>query len=322
VRVNVLGPIEVTAGERLIRPAGQRQRALLAALALEQGRAVPVDRLVDAIWDVHPPATARAKVQTHVSVLRQAIGQDAALPDGPLLTVPPGYALRREGVDLDLAEFDQLTAQAEGAAGARQPAEASARYADALSLWRGSAFADVDSPLIRAAAAKLEERRLLAAEAKAKADLAVERCDHVVAELSPWLTMHPFRERMRAMLMVALYRLGCRADALALYREGHQLMVAELGLEPGPQLRDLHQHILADDPALLVTADGQEPGPRTPIPAVPGPRRYFQPLTATYVSTLTTRARLARTRPHAGAATSGTPCPGIRFPMVLCMVTT
>jgi len=306
VRINVLGPIEVTAGERLIRPTGQRQRALLAALALEQGRAVPVDRLVDVIWDVHPPATARAKVQTHVSVLRQAIGQDAALPDGPLLTVPPGYALRREGVELDLAEFEQLTAQAEKAAGERQPADASALYADALALWRGSAFADVDSPLIRAAAAKLEERRLLAAEAKAESDLAVERCDHVVAELSPWLAMHPFRERMRAMLMVALYRLGCRADALALYREGHQLMVAELGLEPGPQLRALHQDMLADDPALLAATNGPPAGPRAPAPdrpgsagpspagpgpAVPAQRRHLQPVTATYVSTLTTRAQ-------------------------------
>jgi DNA-binding SARP family transcriptional activator len=296
VRVNVLGPIEVTAGERLIRPAGQRQRALLAALALEQGRAVPVDRLVDVIWDVHPPATARAKVQTHVSVLRQAIGQDATVPGGPLLTLPPGYALRRDGVELDLAEFEQLTAQAEAAAAERQPAAASARYADALSLWRGSAFADVDSPLIRAAAAKLEERRLLAAEAKAKADLAVERCDHVVAELAPWLAMHPFRERMRAMLMIALYRLGCRADALALYREGHQLMVAELGLEPGPQLRVLHQHMLADDPALLAAADGAESGQHSPVPAVPGQRRHLQPVTATYVSTLTTRAQLLAQR--------------------------
>src|SRR5262249_21149946 len=100
------------------------------------------------------------------------------------------------------------------------------------------------------------ERWLLGMEAKADADLMLGRCDDVVAELSTGLRTNPFRERMRAMLMLALYRLGCRADALALYRDGHQLMVAELGLEPGPQLRRLQQRILADDPGLLRAANG------------------------------------------------------------------
>jgi DNA-binding SARP family transcriptional activator len=292
LRINVLGPMEVTVGDRVIQPAGQRQRALLAALALERGRAVPVDRLVDVLWDASPPATARAKVQTHVSALRQAIGRDARGSDGPLLTRPPGYALRCDGVELDLAEFEKLTAWAGESAGSGQPAAASGLYADALALWRGSAFADVESPLIRSAAAKLEERRLLAAEAKAEADLTLGHCDRVVAELSPWLAMHPFRERMRAMLMLALYRLGCRADALARYREGRQLMVAELGLEPGPQLRALHQHILADEPALLAAAGQVTTAGNAPRPQSSGsewdPRPWHpRPLTATYVSTLT-----------------------------------
>jgi DNA-binding SARP family transcriptional activator len=243
------------------------------------------------LWDASPPATARAKVQTHVSTLRQAIGRDARGSDGPLLTRPPGYALRCDGVELDLAEFEKLTAWAGESAGSGQPAAASGLYADALALWRGSAFADVESPLIRSAAAKLEERRLLAAEAKAEADLTLGQCDRVVAELSPWLAMHPFRERMRAMLMLALYRLGCRADALARYREGRQLMVAELGLEPGPQLRALHQHILADEPALLAAGQVTTAGnARRPQSSGSGwdPRPWHpRPLTATYVSTLT-----------------------------------
>jgi DNA-binding SARP family transcriptional activator len=251
VRIDVLGPIQVTVDGRSIRLAGQRQRALLAALTLEIGKVVPVDRLVDILWDVHPPASARVKVQAHVSALRQAIGHGTRAADGPLVTRAPGYLLRSEDVRLDLAEFDMLIAQAKEASESGQLAAAAELLGPALALWRGSAFADVRSPVICSAADSLEDRRLLAWEAKAQADLALGRCDRVAAELPPWLTAHPFRERMRAMLMLALYRLGCRADALEVYRSGHQLMVAELGLEPGPPLRALHQHILADDPLLL-----------------------------------------------------------------------
>jgi DNA-binding SARP family transcriptional activator len=256
VRISVLGPIEVIAGDRVVRLTGQRQRALLAALVLELGKAVPVERLVDFLWDTRPPATARAKIQAHVSALRQSIRLEAPAGEGPLLTRPPGYMLCRDGVQTDLADFEALIIRAGEASVAGQPAAASELFAAALALWRGSAFADVQSPLIRSAAEKLAERRLLGLEAKADADLVLGHCDDVVAELSAWLTSHPFRERMRAMLMLALYRLGCRADALALYRDGHQQMVAELGLEPGPQLRGLHQRILADDPVLLPARHG------------------------------------------------------------------
>jgi DNA-binding SARP family transcriptional activator len=281
MRINVLGPIEVIAADRVIPLTGQRQRALVAALTLELGKAVAVDRLVDFLWDTRPPPTARAKIQAHVSALRQAIGQDAGETGGPLLTRPPGYMLRREAVDLDLAEFESLTVRAADASAAGQPASASDLFATALALWRGSAFADVEAPLIRRAADKLAERRVLGLEAKAEADLVLGRCADVVAELSPSLAAYPFRERMRAMLMLARYRLGCRADALALYREGHRLMVAELGIEPGPQLRGLHQRILADDPVLLspghqaaqaAWAAGAGRGV-APQPAISGPAR-------------------------------------------------
>jgi DNA-binding SARP family transcriptional activator len=251
MRIDVLGPIQVTAKGRSVCLAGQRQRALLAALTLELGKVVPVERLVDVLWDAEPPASARVKVQAHVSALRHAIGQGTWAAERPLLTRPPGYVLCREGAELDLADFDALIAEAKEAAESRDQVAASDLYGDALALWRGSAFADVRSLLIRSAADRLEDRRLLAWEAKAEADLALGRCDRVAAELPRWLAAHPFRERMRAVLMLALYRLGCRADALALYRDGHQVMVAELGLEPGPPLRALHQRILADDPLLL-----------------------------------------------------------------------
>jgi DNA-binding SARP family transcriptional activator len=250
VRISVLGPIEVTGSGQPVRLAGQRQRALLAALALARDRVVPVGRLVDVLWDADPPATARAKVQAHVSALRQVLGCGARV----IVTRPPGYALCQDGADVDLAEFETLRGLASQAREEGRWASASRHYADALALWRGPACADVTSPLIRAAAAALEEHRLFAVEAKAEADLVLGRFEAVAADLAVALAMDPLRERMRALIMQALYRLGCRADALSMYRQGRQIMISELGLEPGPQLRRLHQRILADDPALLSEA--------------------------------------------------------------------
>lgn len=250
MRVRVLGPVEAELDGRMIRLAGQRQRALLAALALDHGRVVPVDRLVDTLWDTNPPNRARSKIHSHVSALRQAFGQQAK-DCSPLATATFGYILSRQDVELDLAEFESLTIRARWAAGHGQPDTASQSFGSALALWRGPAFADVSSLVIRAAAAALEDRRLLAVEAKAEADLALGRPDTVAAELSAGLAMNPCRERLRGLLMLAYYRLGCRTDALKLYRDGHRLMVAELGLEPGPELRQLHQRILAADSSLL-----------------------------------------------------------------------
>lgn len=253
MQVNVLGPIEVTRAGRAIRLGGPGQRTVLAVLALEHGRVVTMDRLVDAVWDTGPPVTARTKIQAHISALRRAIGQPARCADGPLQTISAGYVLRGADVRIDLAEFTTLTAQARGETRAGRPRAAAGLFEAALALWRGPAFADVSASAIRSAAGPLDERRLLAVEAKAEADLAIGRCENVVAELSAWLVALPLRERLRALLMVGLYRLGCRGDALNLYREGRRIMIAELGLEPGLQLRDLHQRILADHQALLGT---------------------------------------------------------------------
>jgi DNA-binding SARP family transcriptional activator len=247
MHVRVLGTLEVLVDGEVVPLSGQRQRALLAALVLDRGRAVSVDRLVDVVWDGMPPATARTKVQGYVSALRQAIGQPTGAC-GPLLTMPPGYLLRPQRVDL--AEFESLVKRGDQAWADGDPASASAWLANALELWRGSAFADVKAPLVQVAATALGERRLLALETKICSDLALGRCAVVVAELAPWIAAHPFRERLWAFRMIALYRLGCRAEALAVYQRGRGVLVAELGLEPGPQLRRLHQRILADDPAL------------------------------------------------------------------------
>ena len=149
VQVRVLGSIEVTRDGQAIRLAGQGQRAVLGTLALEQGRPVSVERLAEAIWQFNPPATSRTKIQAHVCALRRALGQPARGGCGPLLTTGSGYALCGECVQLDLAEFDRLTAKGRRALAAGEPGQAAELFADALALWRGPAFADAVSPALR-----------------------------------------------------------------------------------------------------------------------------------------------------------------------------
>ncbi len=257
MHIKVLGPIEVLRDGRVIRLAGRGQRTLLAALALEHGRVVTVDRLIDILWGTAPPASARTRIQAHISAMRQAMDQPTRSGAGPLLTASAGYALSDDDVETDLTVFGTLTASGRTASQSGQHATAADLFAAALALWRGPAFADVTTPAIRAAAGPVEERRLLAVEAKAEADLVIGRYDTVVAELSAWLIALPLRERLRALLMTGLYRLGCRTDALNLYHEGRQAMINELGLEPSPQLRDLHQRILTGDRALQASCSSR-----------------------------------------------------------------
>lgn len=249
MRIDVLGPMEVTDGSQAIRLSGQRQRALLAALVLDLGKVVSTSRLIDALWDTCPPPSALSKIHVHVSKLRQAFGPSAA---STLVTSPPGYRLC--GTELDLAEFDLIVSRGRAAHLSGDSLAASEFFATALDMWRGRPFADVASGLIQSAAAGIEERRLLAIEAKAETDLMLGRSDVVAAQLRGALAEHQLRERLRALLMLALYRLGCRADALGLYLAGRQATINELGLEPSVELRRLHQRILNDDPALQSAA--------------------------------------------------------------------
>jgi DNA-binding SARP family transcriptional activator len=248
--IKVLGTIGLMIGEREVRLSGQRQRALLAALVLAQGKVVSIERLIDVLWDTKPPATARVKVHCQVSRLRQVISDEAGTSSSPVLTQHPGYVLQPDDVSTDLREFETLSDRGRHACASGEAASGSVSFARALGLWRGPAFAGVEAPAIRSAAQALDERRLMTIEEKAQADLDSGNCYLVAAELPVWLAEHPHRERMRGLLMMALYQLGCRADALALYRQGRQLMRAELGLEFGPSLRLLHQRILGDDPVL------------------------------------------------------------------------
>jgi DNA-binding SARP family transcriptional activator/tetratricopeptide (TPR) repeat protein len=225
----VLGPLEVVDDGRALDLGGPKQRALLALLVLDANRPVSRDRLIDALWEDQPTATAAKALQVYVSQLRKTLGRDR------VVTAPGGYLLRAEPEELDLGRFERL--HAEG------------MPRDALALWRGEPLAEfVRSQFAQADIARLEELRLACLESCLAADLA-DGLD-VAAELEGLVRAHPLRERLRELLILALYRAGRQADALSAYQDARATLVDQLGIEPGKALRDLQQSILRQDPVL------------------------------------------------------------------------
>jgi DNA-binding SARP family transcriptional activator len=251
LRISLLGPFEVSDGNRSVRLSGMKRRALLCWLALNPRTCVSVDALIAALWGDASPSTARAKVHTYVSELRKALGEvgQGHVPGWPVLTRLGGYQLS-DDVDLDSRHFQDNAREARRASRLGDHARASRLFTRALEIWRGPALADVMSFPIQAAANALNEERLLAIEGKAEADIHLGWYDDVVAELSPLSAGNPLRERLRGELMLAMYRRGARNEALTVYRDGHQAMASELGLPPSPQLRRLQQLMIRDDTAL------------------------------------------------------------------------
>jgi DNA-binding SARP family transcriptional activator len=244
----LLGPLELL-HERAPIPLGPpRQRALLARLLLDANRTVAVERLVDDLWGEDLPPTAVKMVHIHVSQLRKR------LPDGLLATRPPGYVLRIEPEAVDLARFDRLRAEGRAALAAGRPAEAADRLRSALALWRGPALAEFDAPFAAVEAARLEELRLACLEDRIDADLALGAHFEAACELDALVARHPLRERLRGQLMLAQYRSGRQADALAGFRRLRGMLVGELGIEPWPPLRELERRMLQQDPALEVAS--------------------------------------------------------------------
>ncbi|MFB6888759.1 BTAD domain-containing putative transcriptional regulator [Kitasatospora sp. NPDC056327] len=267
VKVRMLGPLSVLVGDRSADLPGGRARVVLGVLALRWGRFVPVEHLVDAAWPDAPPATARAQVQAQVSALRRALDA-AGAPGGLLATRGGGYLLDAAAGDRDLDEFRRLVAQGRTAAAEGRAEEAVVFFRAGLALWQGAAFGDLTSPYLRDAATGLEESRLLVLEELAAAELALGRHAEVVVELSELVALYPLREHPVGLLMLALYRSGRRADALAAHRDLRRRLVDELGVEPGDRLRDLHRRILADDPSLAAPAVPAAPT-AAPVPATP-----------------------------------------------------
>ena len=245
----ILGPLEVVDGSRrLVLPRGHG-RALLALLALHPGEMVAADRIVDELWGAHPPPTVGTVVQGLVSRLRRVLEPDRArgAPSDVLRTVGQSYLLEVAPEDVDAERFSHLVA----GASREPPPTRAALLAQALSLWRGPALADFTyEPFAQRAIAVLEEMRVGALESRIEADLELGRHRDVVAELADLVSVHPFRERLRCLQMVALYRSGRQADALDAYREARTRLRDELGVEPGAQLRDLEAAVLRQDPSL------------------------------------------------------------------------
>ena len=279
----ILGPLEVSRSGRAVPLGGPRQRAVLALLLLEANRVVSLDRLAEDIWAGHPPEGWVTTVQIYVSHLRQALepGRARGAAGEVLVTRGRGYLLRVDGERLDAARFQDGFTAGRAALEAGRYAEAAGTLRQALGLWRGGVLADLaDYAFTRPEAARLEELRLAAVEARIDADLALGRHDALTAELEQLAGEHPLRERLHGQLMLALYRCGRQGDALAAYRRVRDLLAGELGIDPGEPLRRLHAAVLAQDPALdwhgdrQAPADGHRPDADIPVSSpAPKPRR-------------------------------------------------
>ena len=241
----ILGPLDVRDGDREVPLRGGKQRALLALLLVNANRTLALDAIVDELWGDDVPETAPKMVQIYVSHLRKS------LPPQMLRTRPPGYALVIEPDQLDLHRFEALVAEARAALEAGAAEEAAESFRRALELWRGPALEEFASePFAQPEAARLEELRMNALEGRLEADLQRGRHDDIAGELEALAARHPLRESLRRQHMLALYRAGRQAEALAAYQEARRALADELGIEPSPALRDLERRILQQDPTL------------------------------------------------------------------------
>jgi DNA-binding SARP family transcriptional activator len=237
----LLGPLEALKDGQPIGLGGGKQRTLLAVLLLHANQAVSSDRLIDELWGESPPATAAKIVQVYVSRLRKELG------DARLVTRAPGYLLRAQPHELDLGRFERLVAEARRA----DALTAAEKLREALALWRGPPLADLAyEPFARPELVRLDELRWAALELRIDADLACGRAAELVSELEGLIAAHPLRERLRAQLMLALYRSSRQAEALDAYRRARRELADGLGLEPSEELRRLEQAILRQDPEL------------------------------------------------------------------------
>jgi DNA-binding SARP family transcriptional activator len=238
IEFRILGPLDAVADGDSLPLGGAKQRAVLALLLLEAGRVVSTDRLIDALWSGEPPATATASLQNFVSQLRKVLGPET------IETRPPGYVMRVEAGQLDLATVRRLVDEAR----ASDPLRRVRLLGDALELWRGEPLAELAyEPFAQGEIARLAELRLALEEERAEAELALGRHGELVSDLEALVLEHPLRERLRGQLMLALSRSGRQAEALEVYRVGRRTLVDTLGIEPSPLLQQLHGSILRQE---------------------------------------------------------------------------
>jgi DNA-binding SARP family transcriptional activator len=269
----ILGPIEVLDDGRPLKLGGSKQRALLALLLLHANESLSTDRVIDELWGERPPATAAKTVQVYISRLRKALaGGGAEGSESVVVTREHGYELTLDPEHLDAQRFERLVAEGRDALTAGRPEDAASALERALALWRGTPLADLAyEPFAQPAAARLEDLRVAALEQLIEAKLALGGHSEVVGRLEVLIAEHPYRERLRGQLMLALYRCDRQADALQAYQNARRTLVEELGIEPGERLRELERAILAQDPALHLVAEE----PHAPDPPVESPRGAF-----------------------------------------------
>ena len=257
----LLGPLEVVADGRPLPLGNSRARALLALFLVHRNELLTIDRIVDELWPEQPPKTATQVVHVYVSNLRKALESNHA-EDRPrvLVTSGRGYILNVDSGGVDIERFEALSAEGRRLLTAGQVADAARAFEDALSLWRGAPLQDLaDEVFAQPEIARLGELRLTTLEDRFDAQLAAGRDSELVADLEQLVAANPLRERLRAQLMLALYRAGRQADALETYQRGRRVLVDGLGLEPGKALRHLETRILQQDPELATKRAPAQP---------------------------------------------------------------
>ncbi|MFF8828483.1 BTAD domain-containing putative transcriptional regulator [Streptomyces sp. NPDC015131] len=284
MELRLLGPVEVWDGGTRLPLHGAKPTAILAALAVHLGEVLSAGRLVDLVWEERPPATARALVASHVSGLRRALG---AAGEGPAITTrSPGYLVTSPPWSVDARLFEEALGRGRRLAGEGRAAEAAQLLRETVNLWRGrEALEGLGQTFARNEAARLAELRLDAHEVRFAAEMSLGCRDGLVAELYAQVAANPLRERLRGLLMTALFRTGRLPDALRAYQEGRSLLRDQLGIEPGPELRGLHQALLREDTAVLGAPSptgpphartgggpGQPPAAAAPAAGDPGAR--------------------------------------------------
>jgi len=253
-------------GAEVAVPAA-RHRVLLAALVVRVGHVLSVDELAEAVWDGEPPPGARVTLRSYVKRLRQVLGP---VLGQRIVTRDPGYLINAGDAEVDLKRFEVLCRGGRKACDAAAWQEASDLLTQALGLWRGTPLADIRSQVLqRLEVPRLEQLRLQAAECRIEAGLHLGHHGQLVPGLQALVAEHPLRERFHAQLMLALDGCGRRAEALAVYREARGILVGDLGVEPGPELRQLHQRILTGDPQLAPAVQVPVAVPRQLPAAVP-----------------------------------------------------
>ncbi|MEU5629700.1 AfsR/SARP family transcriptional regulator [Streptomyces tendae] len=311
LRFSLLGPVRAWHDDRELNLGSPQQRAVLAVLLLRMGQAVTLAELVSAVWGVEPPSAAIPVLRTYVSRLRKALEPGRGAADAPqtIVSVENGYRARIPEETVDLAVFERRVVAAARASATGAESTAAQLLHEALDGWQGVPLAGLPGPLAETERSRLTEVRLTALEKRLELDIRLGHSGDVIGELMSLAREHPLREELCRLLMLALYRTGRQAEALTAYRRTRNTLIAELGIEPGPPLRNLHARILASDASLApASAPGSSPLHRADPRTAPSSAWRTATVAAPTQSALTSSAGTANATNTQGPA-EGAPRP-------------